>query len=120
MLRIGIVNSLWIEELGEVQWPLFVAITGLDQEVKFLLSVPFSEESFRVLPNDPTGGTIGSTQYTTWRSHFGQTAGSGSFASENVPEPASGLLLLFTAAGITLQRRGAVLSASKLVQRDTL
>ncbi|WP_272192190.1 hypothetical protein, partial [Acinetobacter baumannii] len=29
------------------------------------------------LPNDPTGGTIGTAQYNTWRSHFGQTAGSG-------------------------------------------
>src|SRR5262249_7876670 len=25
-----------------------------------------------VLPNDPTGGTIGTAQYNTWRSHFGQ------------------------------------------------
>ncbi len=31
-----------------------------------------------VLPNDPTGGTIGATQYNTWKANFGKTPGSGS------------------------------------------
>lgn len=43
------------------------------------------------LPNDPNGGTISTTQYTTWRSNFGQTAGSGSQSGtavgSAVPEP---------------------------------
>jgi T5SS/PEP-CTERM-associated repeat protein len=43
-----------------------------------------------VLPNDPTGGTIGVAQYNNWRSHFGQAAGSGTAAMPSgsaVPEP---------------------------------
>lgn len=45
-----------------------------------------------VLPNDPTGGTIGAVQYTTWRNHFGQSAGSGGsggLSGTALPEPAS-------------------------------
>ena len=38
-----------------------------------------------VLPNDPTGGTIGTTQYNTWRANFGNGSGAGSGAA--VPEP---------------------------------
>lgn len=45
------------------------------------------------LPNDPTGGSIGLTQYDTWRAHFGQVSGTGSGSSvvgnTAVPEPAS-------------------------------
>jgi hypothetical protein len=64
----------------------------------------------QVLPNDPTGGTIGSTQYTTWRSQFGQPPGSGSGASGSasaaVPEPATLVLLLIilVAADCRLRR----------------
>jgi hypothetical protein len=61
-----------------------------------------------VLPNDLTGGTIGAAQYTTWRSHFGQPAGSGSGATGSanaaVPAPATLVLLMFAAAGWYLQR----------------
>jgi hypothetical protein len=59
-----------------------------------------------VLPNDPTGGTIGTTQYNTWRSHFGQSAGSGAGTMTNaaVPEPSTLVLLMFTAAGYYLRR----------------
>jgi fibronectin-binding autotransporter adhesin len=48
-----------------------------------------------VLPNDPTGGMIGTAQYNTWRSHFGQPPGSGSgdVLATAVPEPKSGALL---------------------------
>jgi hypothetical protein len=44
--------------------------------------------------------------YTTWRAHFGQTAGSGSGASLNavVPEPAMSVLLMLAAAGWCLRR----------------
>jgi len=45
--------------------------------------------------------------YNTWRTHFGQTAGSGSGASANVtvPEPATLMLLVFTAASWSLRQR---------------
>ena len=48
------------------------------------------------LPNDPTGGTIGASQYTTWRTHFGQPPGSGSgaVASAAIPEPTTLMLLM--------------------------
>ena len=65
-----------------------------------------------VLPNDPTGGTIGPAQYATWRSHFGQTAGSGAgstnITNAAVPEPASAALLLIAATGTfaAWRRRG--------------
>ena len=48
-----------------------------------------------VLPNDPTGGTIGPAQYTTWRSNFGTGgpgAGSGLGSGSAVPEPATFVL----------------------------
>ncbi len=57
-----------------------------------------NQGSTNVLPNDPTGGTIGTTQYNTWRTHFGQPPGTGSgltsASTSQVPEPASGVLLL--------------------------
>ena len=47
--------------------------------------------------------------YATWRSHFGQTAGSGAGAIANaaVPEPATMVLLTIAAAGWCLHRRRA-------------
>ena len=50
-----------------------------------------------VLPNDPTGGTITTTQYNTWRANFGNPSGAGSATA--VPEPAAAVLVLI-AAGI--------------------
>jgi hypothetical protein len=68
--------------------------------------------STHVLPNDPTGGTIGVAQYTTWRAHFGQPPGSGSgaagSASAAVPEPATPVLLMFAASYWCLRRGRAV------------
>jgi hypothetical protein len=60
------------------------------------------------LPNDSTPGTD-SSDYNVWRSHFGQTAGSGTGAIANaaVPEPAMSVLLMFAAAGWCLRRRRA-------------
>ena len=58
------------------------------------------------LPNDPNGGTIGATQYNTWRANFGEMAGSGSVATANatVPEwPGPIRPLAFR----TIPRRGA-------------
>jgi hypothetical protein len=54
-----------------------------------------------------TDGT--STGYSTWRTHFGQTLGSGSGVSANaaVPEPATVVLLVVAAAGWCLRRRRA-------------
>jgi PEP-CTERM motif len=54
--------------------------------------------------------TDGSPQgYDTWRSHFGQTAGSGSGISANaaVPEPATVAMLIFATFGWCLRRRRA-------------
>jgi hypothetical protein len=58
------------------------------------------------LPNDPTGGTIGASQYNTWRTHFGQPPGSGSgaVASASIPEPATLVMLMFAAAVQGLRR----------------
>ncbi len=56
-----------------------------------------SQGTTNTLPNDPTGGTIGASQYDIWRSHFGQTASSGSATSTAVPEPAA-LLPVFIAS----------------------
>ena len=46
--------------------------------------------------------------YNTWRTHFGQTGGSGSGASANaaVPEPTTLVLLMFVAAGWCFSRCG--------------
>jgi hypothetical protein len=62
-----------------------------------------------VLPNDPTGGTIGSAQYTTWRSNFGTGgpgAGSGLGSGSAVPEPTMFVLAFVGAVSmISLRRR---------------
>jgi hypothetical protein len=42
--------------------------------------------------------------YDVWRTHFGQTTGSGSLSNTTAPEPASALLLILAAAAI--RRRG--------------
>jgi fibronectin-binding autotransporter adhesin len=73
------------------------------------------------LPNDPTGGTIGTAQYNTWRTDFGQTAGSGSALpsakplSAAVPEPATWVLLMITMMAICAQRRH---TASRFEERE--
>jgi hypothetical protein len=48
-----------------------------------------------VLPNDPTGGTIGVAQYNTWRNNFGNSNNSSVLAATaSVPEPASVVVML--------------------------
>ena len=64
-----------------------------------------------VLPNDPTGGTIGSTQYDTWKANFGKTPGSGSALGQSaaVPEPAAAILIFVAVfAGVFLRGRRGV------------
>jgi hypothetical protein len=58
---------------------------------------------WRKTPNDYGGDPDG---YTTWRSNFGQTAGSGAGTGVNrtVPEPAALALLMFAAVGWCLRR----------------
>jgi hypothetical protein len=60
-----------------------------------------------VLPNDPTGGTIGSNQYNTWRGNFGLTAGAGSGVGTGgaVPEPTSLAFGLCALLGISVLGR---------------
>jgi hypothetical protein len=61
-----------------------------------------------VLPNDPTGGMIGPSQYTTWRSNFGTGgpgAGSGLGIGSAVPEPATFVLAFVGAIGLVSVRR---------------
>jgi hypothetical protein len=76
-----------------------------------------NDGSTNTLPNDLIGGTIGTAQYNQWRTHFGQTTGSGSGARANaaVPEPATLVLLLVATAGALIRRRPTVPQASKLV-----
>ena len=50
---------------------------------------------------------IDAGDYNIWRAHFGQTAADGSFASGNVPEPATAVMLMFAAGGSCLRRRRA-------------
>ena len=52
------------------------------------------------LPNDIDGGTIGSSQYNTWRGHFGESTGAGAgglgqtrVTQGAVPEPSAIILL---------------------------
>jgi hypothetical protein len=63
-----------------------------------------------VLPNDPIGGTIGTAQYNQWRTHFGQTAGSGAGAVANaaIPEPTTLTMFLLGMLAIYSRRRAAV------------
>ena len=46
--------------------------------------------------------------YSVWRTHFGQTVGSGAMANAAVPEPATLILLIVLADGCCLRRRRAV------------
>jgi T5SS/PEP-CTERM-associated repeat protein len=68
-----------------------------------------NQSTTNVLPNDPTGGTIDIAQYNTWRTHFGQTAGSGAASSlgglgSAVPEPSSaGMALVLSLIALTVR-----------------
>jgi len=58
------------------------------------------------LPNDPTGGMIGTAQYNTWRGNFGTGGpGAGSVLGSAVPEPASLLMAALSTAGLLFLRR---------------
>ncbi len=62
------------------------------------------------LPNDLFGGTIGAAQYDQWRTHFGQTAGSGAGATTYaaVPEPATLVMFIMGITVIYSRRRAAI------------
>jgi hypothetical protein len=74
-----------------------------------------------ILRKNPSG-IYTPDDYNTWRTHFGQTAGSGSALlsaespSAAVPEPAAPVLLLLAAAGISHGRRGKAQTVSKLIR----
>ncbi len=55
--------------------------------------------------------------YSTWRTHFGQTAGSGSSVGANaaVPEPATLVMLIVAVSGVSTRRRWRTLGVSKLI-----
>src|SRR5262249_25265297 len=97
-------------------------ITGLSNEwsIAFVPAVPLglpgdfnhdgtvSDADYVAWRKGP-GTTFTPSDYGVWRSHFGQTAGSGAGVSVNsaVPEPGTLALVVFAAAGWFLQRRGA-------------
>jgi hypothetical protein len=56
------------------------------------------------LPNDDTAG-VGADDYTRWKTHFGQSGGSGSGATVAVPEPATALLIILAVVGVSTRRR---------------
>jgi hypothetical protein len=57
------------------------------------------------LENDPHNSTIGSAQYNTWKSNFGDSLSSGSLVSHAVPEPSS-LLIAVLAVVLAASRHG--------------
>lgn len=58
--------------------------------------------STTTLPNDPTGGTIGQTQYNTWQTNFGLSSSGASVIAASVPEPA-GLLIVLCVGAVTIR-----------------
>lgn len=58
-----------------------------------------------VLPNDAFGGVIGPSQYNQWRTHFGQSVGTGgSLSAATVPEPATAFPLIFGLGAFGIRR----------------
>ncbi len=64
-------------------------------------------------------GINGTTGYDTWRTNFGEPAGSGSVAAANavIPEPATLMILIVAAVGIGMRRRQKVPSTRQSVKR---
>jgi hypothetical protein len=56
------------------------------------------------LPNDTAGGTIGADQYNLWKSNFGAGAGSAA-ATVAVPEPSAAALVFLAALAVAARRR---------------
>jgi hypothetical protein len=80
------------------------------------------EGTMIILPNDPHGGTIGANQFNTWRANFGKIfipvppGGGAGIGPSAVPEPDALVLLLLTAAGISLGQRRNARTVSKLAR----
>jgi endoglucanase len=62
-------------------------------------------------------GVFPADAYATWRSHYGQSPGSGSGANTSaaVPEPATIMLFIVAAAGMSARRRWRARRVSKLI-----
>jgi hypothetical protein len=93
---------------------LFVSYTGLKTQIfdTGMLAGDFNDDhvvdsrDYVVWRKNP-GNIYTQDDYSIWRAHFGQTAGSGSGASANaaVPEPATLALIILAAAGYWGRRR---------------
>jgi hypothetical protein len=57
-----------------------------------------------VMPNDPIGGIIGTTQFNLWRTNFGKPSGAG-VSGSNIPEPTALVLLLVGMPAMCSRRR---------------
>jgi hypothetical protein len=67
-----------------------------------------SQQTAKVLPNDPYGPLVGDSQYKLWRTNFGKIPGQGTGATlsaETVPEPGT-LMLMIAGLLATVFRRG--------------
>lgn len=57
------------------------------------------------LANDTTGDVIGAAQYNLWRSNYGATRAGASGAADSVPEPDAALLMILGVCGFRGRRR---------------
>jgi hypothetical protein len=71
------------------------------------------------LLNDPTPDVVDQSDYLYWRTHFGETQGSGTGSTNSaVPEPATLSLISAVLLGHVLRRRRATNEPSAAVGRN--